>query len=273
MARTRAPRLKAKQALDELSRPGAHTVLHGDLGLTGLAGVVYTPVEGLGLPAVAFGHDWLQPPQRYLPLLRHLASWGFVAAAPATQLGPLPSPSQLAADLRTTLAVCAGVRLGEGRISVDPAKTALGGHGLGGGAAVLAAAADAAERGRVAALFTLAASQTRPSAAEAARSVTVPTLHLGVAEDTVAPPVGHVERIAAAAGGPVWLRMAKKGDHVGFLDGRHWTSMLLPGKPDRKLGRLARAVVTAFLLQTLCADDRAAVLVEEKVPGTTLEMP
>jgi dienelactone hydrolase len=271
VARTRTPRLtSARQALDELSRPGPHTVLHGDLGLTGLPGVVYTPAEGLGLPAVAFGHDWLQPPQRYLPLLRHLASWGFVAAAPASQLGPLPSPLRLAADLRTALAVCAGVRLGEGRISVDRAKTAFGGHGLGGGAAVLAAAADAAEGGRVAAVFTLAASQTRPSAADAARTVHVPALHIGVTEDTVAPPAGHVEPIAAAAGGPVWLRMAK-GEHVGFLDGRHWTGLLLPGKPDRKLARLSRAVVTAFLLRTLRSDDRAAVLLDGKVPGTTLE--
>src|SRR3954467_881869 len=80
----------AKQGLAELSRPGPLTVLRGDLGMSGIPGVIYAPEEGLGLPAVAFGHDWLQPPARYADLLRHLASWGFVTAAPSSHRGPLP---------------------------------------------------------------------------------------------------------------------------------------------------------------------------------------
>jgi hypothetical protein len=83
----------AKDAVEQLSRPGPHQVLRGDLGMVGIPGVVYAPAEGLGLPAVAFAHDWLQPPQRYADLLRHLASWGFVAAAPGSHRGPLPSHS------------------------------------------------------------------------------------------------------------------------------------------------------------------------------------
>ena len=114
-----------------LADTGPHEVLRGDLGMIGVPGVVFAPAHGLGLPAVAFGHDWLQPVDRYAELLRHLASWGFVVAAPDSQRGPLPSHARFAADLRTALEVCVGVRLGEGKISVDGRRTALAGHGIG----------------------------------------------------------------------------------------------------------------------------------------------
>src|SRR5699024_7318571 len=80
---------KPKHLFEELSHPGPHEVRRGDLALVGLPGVVFTPRQGLNLPAVVFGHGWMQPPGRYQDLLRHLASWGIVAAAPATHGGPL----------------------------------------------------------------------------------------------------------------------------------------------------------------------------------------
>ena len=256
----------AKQGLDELSRPGPLTVLRGDLGMSGIPGVIYAPAEGLGLPAVAFGHDWLQPPARYADLLRHLASWGFVTAAPSSHRGPLPSHAGFAADLRSALSVCVGVRLGDGRISVDSRRTAFAGHGIGGGAALVAAAGVE----RVAAVVTLAAAQTHPSAIEAARKLTVPVLHLAAGKDMVAPPAGHAEQIALAAGGPVILRTLPKASHTGFLEGRHWSDLLLAGSPDAKVRRLTRALVTAFLMRHLCDEDRVEPLVEGKIPGTTL---
>jgi dienelactone hydrolase len=256
----------AKQGLDELSRPGPLTVLRGDLGMSGIPGVIYAPEEGLGLPAVAFGHDWLQPPARYADLLRHLASWGFVTAAPSSHRGPLPSHAGFAADLRSALQVCVGVRLGDGRISVDSRRTAFAGHGIGGGAALVAAAGFE----RVAAVVTLAVAQTHPSTLEAARKLTVPVLHLAAGKDLVAPPAGHAEQIALSAGGPVILRTLPKASHTGFLDGRHWSDALLAGSPDGKVRRLTRALVTAFLLRHLCDEDRVDPLVEGKIPGTTL---
>lgn len=259
----------AKEAVAALSRPGPHPVLRGDLGIVGIPGVVFAPTEGLGLPAVAFGHDWLQPADRYADLLRHLASWGIVAAAPNSHRGPLPSHHAFAADLRATLDVCAGVRLGEGRISVDSRRTALAGHGLGGGAALIAAAAHP----RVAAVVTIAAAHTHPAVLDAARAVTVPALHLAAGKDTVTPAPGHAEPIAAAAGGPVWLRTLTKATHTGFLDGKHWSDLVLAGSPDAKTRRLARALVTAFLLAQLCGEERTELLVDGTVPGTTVLHP
>lgn len=253
----------AKEAIAELSRPGPLPVLRGDLGMVGIPGVLFAPEEGLGLPAVAFGHDWLQPAERYADLLRHLASWGIVAAAPDNHRGPFPSNAAFAADLRTTLDVCAGVRLGDGRISVDARRTAFAGHGIGGGAALVAAQG----RERLAAVVTLAVSQTSQAAIAASAALTVPTLHLVAGKDTVAPPTGHAEVIADAATGPVTTRVLPKATHSGFLDGRHWSDLLFAGKPDVKVRRLTKALVTAFLLRHLCGEERVEVLVEGDVPG------
>ncbi len=236
-----------RRTADELSRPGPHGVLRGDLALVGMPGVIFAPQSGLGLPAVAFGHGWLQPTSRYEELLRHLASWGVVAAAPATQPGVLPSHRQFAADLRTALDVCAGVPLGDGEISVDPGKLGVVGHGMGGGCAVLAAAAD----DRCRAVATLALAETMPSAVAAARECTMPGLHLAAGKDRVAPPVGHAQPAATAWGGPVQLRTLPKASHLGFLQGKHWTDLLVDGSPEYNTRRTSRALITAFLLRHL----------------------
>ncbi|MFP5069731.1 dienelactone hydrolase family protein [Pseudonocardia nantongensis] len=264
---TRPPSMKgAKDALGVLSRLGPHQVRHGDLGLVGLPGIVYTPAEGSQLPAVVLGHAWMQPVRRYHELLRHLATWGFVAAAPNTQRGPVPSVSRFAADLNTALDVCCGVRLGDGRISVDARRTALIGHGTGGGAALLAAAA----RERLGAVVTLAPSQVRPSAIEAAGRVTAPTLHLAGAADSLAPSEGHAEPMARAAGGEAWVRSLEKAGHLGFCEGRHWSSVLLQNGPQHRTRKLARALITAFLMERLLGEKRVSALTSGDVPGAPL---
>ncbi|PXY32227.1 dienelactone hydrolase family protein [Prauserella muralis] len=244
---------KPKRLLDELSHPGPHEVLRGDLALVGLPGVVYTPAEGLNLPAVAFGHGWLQPPGRYRELLRHLASWGIVAAAPATHRGPLPSHRLFAADLRSTLDMVTGVRLGPDGISVDPRKLGVAGHSIGGGAAVLAAATEGDPH--IKAVATIAAAQTMPQATTAARSVTVPGLHLAADDDLVAPATGNSEAIANAWAGPVQLRTIPKSSHLGVTEGMHWSQPFLHGKPHRTTQRVVRALFTAFFLTELTGTD------------------
>ena len=234
-------------------------MLRGDLAPAGMPGVVFTPQAGLGLPAVAFGHGWLQPTSRYEELLRHLASWGVVAVAPATQSGALPSYRQFAVDLCTALDVCVGVRLGNGNISVDPGKLGLVGHGMGGGCAVLAAAAD----DRCRAVATLALAETMPSAVAAARECTMPGLHLAGGKDRVAPPVGHAQPVAKAWGGPVHLRTLPKASHLGFLQGKHWTDLLIDGSPEYSTRRVSRALVTAFLLAHLTGTPDYDVLLGE----------
>jgi dienelactone hydrolase len=239
---------------EELSRPGPHAVARGDLAAAGIPGVVFTPRSGLGLPAVAFGHGWLQPTARYEELLRHLATWGVVAAAPDTQRTPLASHRQFATDLRTVLDVCVGVQLGAGDISVDPGKLGLLGHGMGGGCAVLAAAAD----GRCQAVATLAVAETLPSAVAAARDCAMPGLHLAGGKDLSAPVVGHAELVARAWSGPGQLRTLPKASHLGFTAGPHWSDLLIGSSPESATRRISRALVTAFLLRHLGATDTGA---------------
>jgi dienelactone hydrolase len=285
---------KPKQLLAELTHPGPHEVLRGNLALVGLPGVVFTPRSGLGLPAVAFGHGWLQPPDRYRQLLHHLASWGIVAAAPATQRGPLPSHRLLAADLLTTLDVVTTVRLGPDGISVDPAKLGLAGHSTGGGSAVLAAAQDAqagnhrgsapgrglrhpgprteAENPRIKAVATITAAQTLPPATESAKAITVPGLHLAAEEDLVAPKVGHAEAITDAWGSEdVQLRTLGKSTHLGVTEGRHWSQLIMHGKPHRKTQQLTRALFTAFFLTHLTGTDKYRPLLEADVKRAPIE--
>lgn len=131
---------KPKTLVSTLSRRGPHRVLRGDLAYAGLPGLVCAPEVALGAPAVVFGHGWLTHPVRYLQTLAHLASWGIVTVAPATERGPVPSARAFAEDMGTAADIAVGVRLGRGAISVRPNRIAMVGHGFGAGAAALAAA-------------------------------------------------------------------------------------------------------------------------------------
>ncbi|GAA4935856.1 hypothetical protein EV188_11295 [Actinomycetospora succinea] len=279
--------LAPKAVVAELSRPGPYPVLRGELALVGLPGVVFTPASGTALPAVAFGHDWLQPAGRYLGLLRHLASWGIVAAAPDTQRGPVGSHRGLAQDLRTALGVVSGVRLGGtargAAVSVDPHKLGVAGHGMGAGSAVLAAAVPAADTRvqevgepywevghgvAIQAVATIALTDTQPSAVEAARAVHLPGMHLGFGRDLVSPPAAGAELLDKAWAGESSLRTVKKATHLGLLEGRHWSDILLDGKGEPATRTLVRALLTGFLLHRLGGDGRYAGAFDGVVKGT-----
>lgn len=240
---------------------------HGDLAPVGMPGVICTPRRGLGLPAIAFGHGWLQPPRRYLGLLHHLASWGIVAAAPGTQGGALANHGLFATDLRTALDVCVGVRLGSGEISVDERKLGIVGHAMGGGSAILAAAEDK----RIRAVATLAVTETMPSAFDAALRVGAPGLHLAGGKDLLAPAVSNAEPVARAWGGPVQLRTVRKANHLGFTEGNHWTQLVLHGGPQYDTQRLARGLITAFLLRTLAGDRQGDEMLKADLPGCAID--
>ncbi|GAA4400651.1 hypothetical protein GCM10023147_39440 [Tsukamurella soli] len=232
--------------MKQLARRGPHRVLKGDLGVAGLPGVIYTPESGINLPAVAFAHDWLTPVKRYSRTFEHLASWGIVVAAPATERGPLPSDGRLAIDLSTALDVITEVRLGSGEITVNRGRRAVVGHGSGAGAALLAADGDEG----VLALAALFPAPTSPQAAEAATRLTVPALLLAAAGD-VASVRSNAAELAAAYGGAAQLRVIPDGVAGGLPEGR-----LNPGaalgvtKPDKATQKAVRTVLTGFLLAT-----------------------
>ena len=239
-----------------LSRGGPHRVLRGDLAFAGIPGIVYTPAAGLGLPGVAFGHDWLTGADHYAETCEHLASWGFVAAAPDTQRGLAPSVLNLAADLDATLDVITGVRLGQGDISVDPNRLALAGHGFGGAAAVVAAA-DGTRAKAVAAVFP---SVTRPSAEQSAATLTIPGLVLATPDDQKSLRTDALE-VAAAWDGSV-LRVVEKAASADFAEKRGLLGLLgFPGSRN-STQKTVRALLTGYLLFHLTGDQAYGAFAE-----------
>ncbi len=237
-----------KSLLSTLTTRGPHQVLRGNLGIAGQPGVVYTPAKGRNLPAVAFGHGWLTGAGNYRRLLEHLASWGYVAAAPDTERGPIPSHLNLANDLLTTLDICAGVRLGTGDISVHPDRLALAGHAMGAGAAVIAAS-----QREVAAVAALFPAPTAPSAESLAPGIEAPALILAGSSDIDSVSSNAIP-LAAAWGGPAILRSVEKASPNGLVEGRRALSALGAGKYEPRTERLTRALLTGFLNYTVLGD-------------------
>ncbi|MGH3678513.1 MAG: hypothetical protein ACRDU5_22790 [Mycobacterium sp.] len=238
-----------KKLFAALKRRGPHRVLRGDLAFAGLSGVVYTPESGFNLPGVAFGHEWLTGVDRYRGTLEHLASWGIVAAAPDTEKGIAPSVLNVAFDLGTTLDIIAGVRLGDGKISVHPTKLGVVGHGFGASAAVFAAAGMPAKpRAVVAAFPTL----TKPRTEEAAAALKVSGLILADPGDPMTLRSNAVE-LARVWDGAV-LRAVKSVKAGGLIEGRRLARVVgLPGA-DRSTQKVVRALMTGYLLHMLTGD-------------------
>jgi hypothetical protein len=240
---------RTKKLFAALSRRGPHRVLRGDLAFAGLPGVVYTPDSGKNLGGVAFGHDWLAGADRYDGTLEHLASWGIVAAAPATETSLAPSVLNLAFDLGTTLDIIAGVRLGPGKISVHPTKLGVVGHGFGGSAAVFAAAGMQAKPKAVLAAFPTVST---PPAQEPAASLQVPGLILADPGDPMSLRSNAVELARVWRTGT--LRSVKKVKAGGLIEGRRLARVVgLPGA-DRSTQKVVRALMTGYLLHMLTGD-------------------
>lgn len=235
--------------LATLSKRGPHRVLVGDLSYAGLPGQVYTPAEGKNLPAIAFGHDWRRDIKHYRGTLRHLASWGIVVVAPNTELGVFPNTRNQAADLESSLQIAAGVKLGEGNAVVSPHKLGLVGHGMGAGAAVLAAV----DNEKVKAVAALYPAKTAPSADIAARELEVPGLVIGSGLDDILT-AANPAKLAHNWGGEVAYREIAKGTQRNFSEDR--LAKLAFAKQPFAVAPMetARGLLTGFLLHQLDND-------------------
>ena len=243
---------KMKSLFPKLSKRGPHRVLTGDLAFAGLPGKVYTPAEGSGLPAIAFGHDWRTPVSRYHATLRHLASWGIVVAAPDTELGLAPNHRGLANDLESTLQILAGVKLGTGNVTVNPKKLVLAGHGMGAGCAVLAAAGRENIRG-VAALYPAV---TSPSAEEAAKNVQAPGMVVTAGEKEIFDR-GNPPRLATNWAGRVVYRTVADAEQSDFSESPLIRRLTGFSSSNVKAQERTRALLTGWTLWATGDDDYA----------------
>jgi dienelactone hydrolase len=195
-------------------------------------------------PAIVFGHGYLQPVSSYASTLSHLASWGFIVIAPASESGLLPNHSQFADDLRDCLTWLTQENSNITSFlfgGVDTASFGVSGHSMGGGASLLAASRDA----RIRAAANLAAAETNPSAIAAAALILRPVQLIAGSQDAITPPNAHQTPMYEAANTPRQRPLLIGGWHCGFQD-----SSFPIGCDNGDLPRGAQLAQTRRLLTT-----------------------
>ncbi len=209
----------------------------------------------------AFGHGYLSPVEPYESTLRHLASWGITVVAPRSGSELFPDHERFAADLLAALDAVAMAALEDDQpgLPLDPAARTVGGHSMGGGAAILAAEMDPTVRS----VATLTAADTRPSAVEAAEVIEASVLLVAGSEDRITPVDRHQWPMFEAAGGPAQLRIIEGGGHCGSLDQADLIGLVCGNSSlDAETQQTyARAVLTAWIRGAVMDDADAAAWV------------
>lgn len=172
-------------------------------------------VEGCAFPVLSFGHGFLIPASAYAYLEQALPREGYLLALAETESGLSPSHAAFAADLAAIPRWLRADPVWSARVGP---YYAVGGHSMGGGAAMLAAASSP----RPTAMLGLAPANTNPSAIAAAAQVYQPVLLLTGGLDCVTPTVQHAgpmfANLATDAARRQLLEFAQ-GTHCRFSDG------------------------------------------------------
>ncbi len=174
-------------------------------------------LRGAPYPAISFGHGFLQSVEQYRSTCEHLATHGYVVIATESESGLFPSHAGMAADMRHCLSYLAAQSSTSGTFltgAIDAARFGVSGHSMGGGAGILAAAADS----RVKCLAPLAAANTNPSAISAMENVRAPIALLAGSQDGITPLGQHQQPMYANGNDPRQLVVIQGGFHCGFTD-------------------------------------------------------
>ena len=256
--------IKTKALLDKVNRRGPYGVDTGDLGFTGTPGAVFVPRAAPSpAPVVGFAHDWPKGPRDYTDTLKHLASWGFVVVAPATDRSPRPNHQHFADHLSAAIEDVLQARLGRGTVRADPRRIGLAGHGLGGGVCALLAS-QRTDIGAVAMAFP---TETVPAAADRAITIDAPALLLSASGGV------HAEDARAlhlAWRGPIVHRRLEKAIETGLVEGAPLVKYVGLADPDRRTQRAVRPLLAGYLLSTLAGDATYSAFAdpETKLKGT-----
>lgn len=176
-----------------------------------------TPINLSGgkYPIISFGHGFTINPNVYIHLYRHLASWGYIVIAPATETGFSPSHIEFARDLTFVLRDMKR----KSRIpsdffynAVDTINTGIFGHSMGGGCSFLAGSLDTS----VKAISSLAAAITNPSSIVAIQQIRRPIQLLSGQRDSIASYWSHQLPHYNAANPFKQILNIKGGNHSYF---------------------------------------------------------
>lgn len=243
---------KTKELHAKLGRRGPYGVDTGDLGFTGMPGTLYVPRNAPSpAPVVGWAHDWTKAPYYYTDTLKHLASWGFVVVAPASDRGGRPNHQQFADNLSAAIENTLQATLGRGKVRADARRIGLAGHGLGGGVAALLAS----QRTDIDAVAMVFPTDTVPSAAGRAMLVDSPALLLSAAGGE------HGEDARAlqeAWRGDLVHRRMDKAIETGLVERNSWVQSVGLADPDRRTQRTVRPLLAGYLLAVLGDDDDKA---------------
>jgi dienelactone hydrolase len=187
-----------------------------------------------GYPVIAFGHGFAQSASRYATVLQALAARGYIVLAPDSETGLFPNHSRFADDLWRS------IRWARGLTNAHQTAAGVAGHSMGGGAALLAA--DRIDD--IAAVATLAAAETNPSATTAAGGITAPALFVVGSRDTIVAPA-TTRRMYDTKRAPATFATITGGYHCGFLDS---SSFLGFGCDSGSISRSAQLTITRQLL-------------------------
>lgn len=140
---------------------------------------------------IVLGHGFVMNVDAYAYFSAHFAPLGYITVLPTTEGGFAPDHAEFGADI----AFLAQALQAANTDPLSPffghvlAATALVGHSMGGGAAVLGAAANTG----IQAVVLMAPAETSPSAIAAAGAILAPTLVFAATEDCVTPIADHAQ--------------------------------------------------------------------------------
>jgi len=217
-----------------------------------ISSLVYYPAvsEGNGAPVlqgnryniISFGHGFTLSPNLYISLYRHLASWGYIVIAPATETGFFPSHINFARDLAFVIKDMKR----KGRTSgdffygvTDSLFAGVFGHSMGGGCSFLAASLDT----NIKAVSSLAAANTNPSSVSAASLIKSPVQLLSGQRDSIASYAAHQL--------PHYNNAYPFRHIVNIFGGNHSQFHLIPGLDDlvdnpAAISRIEQQRITRF---------------------------
>jgi predicted dienelactone hydrolase len=137
-------------------------------------------------PVLCFGHGFVMKVDAYNNIRDMVVPQGFIIAFPKTEKGMHPSHLDLAKDLDFVLRRIKEMGQDRGSLFFNSIaeKSCIMGHSMGGGAAVLATQMSSA----VSTMILLASYETKPSAIDASKLITIPSLIFGGENDCVTPP-------------------------------------------------------------------------------------
>lgn len=167
-------------------------------------------------PVISVGHGFVMTYDYYEYLWEHFVPMGYIVVLPNTETGVDVSHGDYGLDLGYVITAIQAEDENEASLFYEHVggTSAVIGHSMGGGAAVLAAS----EYSEINTLVTLAAAETDPSAITAASSVNIPSLTFAGDVDCVTPPAEHQEPIYDNLSDCKGYVLIEEGTHCQFAN-------------------------------------------------------